>query len=158
MAETFSQIFGSVQIWRIKFVAINMLILVVCSVMLTGQVQALDTDAAVIDTSADLAQDLILETAPKTLDELELQELRLKRELLQQKLSLLEAKRNHLDKTSQGELLQDGISKLVNATSTSFHKERIQDTDKFEKSLERNKKERLMEKNALGERRTFEYV
>ena len=124
MAETFSQIFGSVKILRIKFVAFSMLILVVCSVMLTGQVQALDTDATVKDTSADLAQDLILETAPKTLDELELQELRLKRELLQQKLSLLEAKRVKLN-TSQGELLQDGISKLVNATSTSFHKEKM---------------------------------
>ena len=157
MAETFSQIFGSVKILRIKIVAFSMLILVVCSVMLTGQVQALDTDANVINNSVDLAQDVILETAPKTLDELELQELRLKRELLQQKLSLLEAKRVKLN-TSQEELLQDGISKLVNATSTSFHKERIQDTDKFEKSLERNKKERSMEKNALGERRTFEYV
>ena len=93
MAETFSQIYGSVQIWRIKFVAISILILIVCNIMLTGQVQALDTDAAVIDRSADLAQNVILETVPKTLDELELQELRLKRELLQQKLSLLEAKR-----------------------------------------------------------------
>ena len=124
MAETFSQIFGSVKILRIKFVAFSMLILVVCSVMLTGQVQALDTDATVIDRSADLAQNVILETVPKTLDELELQELRLKRELLQQKLSLLEAKRVKLN-TSQEELLQNGISKLVNATSTSFHKEKM---------------------------------
>ena len=75
-----------------------------------------------------------------SLAELELEQLRLKRDLLQQKLTLLEETRRGWTMTP--DLPREGLQSLVNATSQVFLRQQSIDERNFDKSLQTARKER----------------